>query len=280
MTAPAARPSRRRGRPCAPPGVPGPRRRDRGGQRGLARAGRAVDADQPAGAERGRPRTARSRTARVDRAMTGSEREPVAAVRRHLVDELARPEQVHGVRCARTARRTWRAGTRPGRRSASRPPAWPVSGVCTSPAPSSPVRCSPGGAHGVRQPVRTGRTRGDQAAAVHRGDLGRRAAYDGERRSTRPAAARRTGSGRTAPGTSSPEPAVTSVTTGSAADDSTDPEPPAFQNSSVATWASAWAISRRRTFSWSIDAALSRRTTSDRARWPGTSSGTPATWPS
>ena len=87
-------------------------------------------------------------------------------------------------------------------------------------------------------------------------------------------------SGRRCPGTSSPEPAAISVTAGSAAVASTEPEPPPFQNSRSATRASASEISRRRTSSWAIEACLRRRTSSDLVRWPGTSSGTPATWPS
>ena len=70
------------------------------------------------------------------------------------------------------------------------------------------------------------------------------------------------------------------MTTGSEAEDSTEPEPPAFQNSSRVTSARAAAISWRRAFSCSIEADLSRRTIIDFAFWVGTSSGTPATWPS
>ena len=73
---------------------------------------------------------------------------------------------------------------------------------------------------------------------------------------------------------------MTSVTTGSEDDASTDPEPPAFQSSSGVIADSASAISRRRTFSCSTDADFSRRTSSDLAFCPGTSSGTPATCPS
>ena len=140
-----ARASPRSGRRCARPAAPG-RRRERGGERGLPRAGRAVDADQPAGTERGAAGTRPGRATELDH---GSEGEPVATVGRDLLDEPRRPTA--GARCwrARRARRTWRAGTRPGRRSPAVAAGCPVSGVCTSPAPSSPVRCSPAGAHGV-----------------------------------------------------------------------------------------------------------------------------------
>ena len=60
------------------------------------------------------------------------------------------------------------------------------------------------------------------------------------------------------------------MTTRSATVASTEPVPPAFQNSSSTPAArSASATSRRRTSSWVIDSDLIRRTTAERARCDG-----------
>ena len=115
--------------------------------------------------------------------------------------------------------------------------AGPVSGVCTSPAPSSPVRCSPAGAHGVGSRSAPAGPEATKPPPCTVATCGRGPADDRQPEERRRAAAGRTGSGRTASGTSSPEPAATSVTTGSAAVASTEPEPPAFQNSRSATLA-------------------------------------------
>ena len=155
----------------------------------------------------------------------------------------------------------WRNHTRSPIRRCAAP--GPVSGVCTSPAPSRPVRCSPGGSQasaacrGRPSPRPPGRRRAPSrpggTGGVRRG-----------RRRTPPAGGRRTGSGRTGSGPSRPEPAATSVTTGSAAAVSTEPEPPAFQNSSSTSAASASATSRRRTSSWAWEADFMPRTSRDR----------------
>ena len=99
-----------------------------------------------------------------------------AAVGRHR-RRRTRPRPAGARRwCARTARRTWRAGTTPVSPTRSVAAAGPVSGVCTSPAPSSPVRCSAG-----RRP---------RAAAAGRRRAGRR------RRSRRRATVTTVGVGR------------------------------------------------------------------------------------
>ena len=58
----------------------------------------------------------------------------------------------------------WRNHTRSPIRSSAA--GWPVSGVWTSPAPSSPVRCRPGGAHGTGERSVAGGAARDEAAAV------------------------------------------------------------------------------------------------------------------
>ena len=122
-----------------------------------------------------------------------------------------------GGRCwrARRARRTSRAGTRRGRRSAAAPAACPVSGVCTSPAPSSPVRCRPGGAHGIGSRSAPAAPEATSPPPCTVAICGGGAADDRE-----PEEGRRPGleglvvvEQRRAP--AGPEPAATSVTTGS-----------------------------------------------------------------
>ena len=109
----------------------------------LAGAGRTVEAQQPTGAE------ASAGAARAGQDSCGVVTRPAeAAVGRHRLDDLAHRRPGGRGWCARRARRTWRAGTRPSRRSGAGAAPEPVSGVWTSPAPSSPVRCRPGGAQG------------------------------------------------------------------------------------------------------------------------------------
>ena len=210
----------------------------------LPDAGRAVDAHQPAGAQRGRARPARPPTdvARRPRPRS-SPGVPGAAVGRHRVDDLAAGQQVRLWTCSATSPDlACRNHTRSPTSSAGRPGR--SSGVCTSPAPSSPVRCRPGGAQGTGErssPAGPEATRPPPRTVA---TVGRGPADDAAARRSRRARARTTGSGRTAPGTSSPDPAATSVTAGSATDVSTEPEPPAFQNSSSTTSCSATAISR------------------------------------
>ena len=142
--------------------------------------------------DRGRRRRAGSRPRR-------SERQPAPAVGRHL-STMRSPASRWTSGRARTPRRTWRAGTTPGHRSAVRGAPGPVSGVCTSPAPSSEVRWRPGRRPGDGQPVPPGGARGDEPAAVHGRDPARRTADDGDAVERRRARLRTTRSGRTAPG--------------------------------------------------------------------------------
>ena len=101
--------------------------------------------------------------------------------------------------------------------------------------PLEPGQVQPGRRPRGGQPVGAGRAGGDEAAAVHGRDLRRRAGGPPAGRRTPRAAARRTGSGRRAWAPAGRSPAATSVTTGSATVSSTEPEPPAFQNSRSAT---------------------------------------------
>ena len=184
-------------------GAPGRSAATAAGERGLAGPGRPVDADQPAGAERGRARLGERQQQRrgVLRAATGSERQAEAAVRRDRVDErVARPA---GGRCwcARTARRTSRAGTTPGRRSAAgrgRVPgqrglhlagALEPGQVQARPAPTGIGSRSLAG----RARRRPGRRRARSPPAARDGVRPGSAEERGRAR------ARRTGSGRTAP---------------------------------------------------------------------------------
>ncbi len=259
----ADRPSPRTGRPCGDRAA-GRQPGDLVGQRGLAGAGRPVDADQPAAPSvAGRART-RSRT---PRRRLPSERQAQSAVGRHRRRRTALP----GSRCtptwrARTARRTWRAGTTPGRRSPAAPAAGPVSGVCTSPAPSRPVRWSPAGAHGIGSRSAPAGPEATRPPPCDGRDPGRGPADTGRPKNAA-GAARRSGSGRRAPGTSSPDPAATSVTTGSACgrlDRAGAAGVPELQVGELRERSRRSRGGAPR--AGSATAALSRRTTSDRAR--------------
>ena len=96
----------------------------------------------------GRRRASAGARSRPARRTVGERRthqaSPRPAVGRHRVDDLVARRAGGPGWCARRARRTWRAGTTPSRRSAAARAPEPVSGVCTSPAPSSPVRCRSG----------------------------------------------------------------------------------------------------------------------------------------
>ena len=96
------------------------------------------------------------------------ERPALAAVGRHLVDDAVALQRAAACRSARTARRPSRGAGRRGRRGAARRRRGPVSGVCTSPAPSSAVELQAGGQVGTRQPVAAGRAGGHVAAAEQR----------------------------------------------------------------------------------------------------------------
>ena len=158
---------------------------------------------------------------------------------RHGLHEGVAGQQPHGLVCSASSPDfACRNHTRSPICSVARPV--PVSGVCTSPAPSSPVRWRPGGAHGTgaRSLARSGPT-GDEAAAGTVAIAGGGAADDRQPEE---------GGGPRVEGLvvveearapAAPSPAAISVTAGSAAVASTVPEPPAFQNSSSARSASA-----------------------------------------
>ncbi len=199
-------------------------------------AGPSTHSSRPAPSVAGRDRASAST---VEHEPLASEGVSVAAIGRHHVDEGAPGEQVRPCWRARTAHRTWRAGTTPGRRPRAGRPGVRSAASGPRPLPRARSGAGPAGAHGDRQPVRPGSSGGDEPATVDGGHLRGRAAASPAARRTPPGGGRRTGSGRTGPGRAARSPAATSVTTGSAAVSSTEPEPPAFQNSSSATPASA-----------------------------------------
>ena len=173
--------------------APVPLGRHRGRERGLAGAGRPVDADQPAVAERRRPRRQERQHDRrgVLRAASGSEGEAMAAVRRHGVHE-PRPRRAGARRwCARTARRTSRAGTTPGRRSrASRPGARSAasaprrrprarSGAARAAPTATGSRSSPAGPEATSPPPCTVATCGEGRRTTGQPEVRRRAGLEG-----------------------------------------------------------------------------------------------------
>ena len=201
-----ARASRRRARRMwttrAADRSPPPRR-----ERGLAGPGGAVDADQPALAEGRR----------------------AAALGDSTIEEAVPTRAAGGLRRRGHGRGTTRRRPRdpsPSRRWTSltcsksspdfacrnhtRSPipsvaaGCPVSGVCTSPAPSSSVRCSPGGAHGTgSRSVAGGAARRGARRRARSPPAGRAAGTTGARR-TPPGGGRRTGSGRRGPAPAGP----------------------------------------------------------------------------
>lgn len=150
----------------------------------------------------------------------------------HLVDVLT---QLAGLGVAEPHRS-------PGRSSSA---AAPISGVCTSPAPSSPRRRRPSGNHGIG--CRDGPV-GPEAIQPPPSTV----AIRGAGRRTTESAKNADGVGcqlryvSNSVGPKSPEPAATSVTDGSAAVAAMLPVPPPFTNSSSACSRTARTAAIRR----------------------------------
>ena len=125
-------------------------------------------------ARRGRLRAARSRDPRdrrderLPRRGRLEERLALAAVGRHLVDDLARPRPGRASRSARRARPPWRGASRRGRRPAAVAP--PRRAPASAPRRRPPRRSSAGppGRYGVGQAVGVAAARGEVAAAEQR----------------------------------------------------------------------------------------------------------------
>ena len=273
-----ARSSRGTGRPCGPRA---PRRGWRAavGQGGLAGAGRPVDADQAARAEAGWPgtrpsvedvgppcvtRRSRGRGTTSTESMTVSPAtrwtrlvcsasSPDFACRNQTQSPIASPGRAGAGEGGLHLAGALEAGqvqarTEPTGVGARSLPGGPLA---TKPPPATVARSRRPGRRTTGQAEERGRTRLEALVVVE------------ERGHQQPGPGGDLGDGRVCGGR---------LDAARAAARSRTPGRPARAGPARSC--------RAASASWAIEADLSRRTTIDLARWPGTSSGTPATWPS